>query len=288
MAEDLVPEKPSTPLPHLAIGEQLRAGRLAKGLELAEAAHQLNLDARALDALEQERFGDLGDSVFAKGHLRSYARLLEIDPKPLLDAFDRQVGGVPPPLKKIVRIENGPSLQTSWLPAALARGTFIAVFLLVGVWVLKTGWEMLSDRPDPVDINDSAELILPPPPLSSGTGHEVINVPLPEPNSTTNLASPAPPPAAVTTAPTAATSADVSLTLRFSADVWVEIYDKNERRLFTRVGKAGENVTLSGPGPLGIVIGNAQGVVLEYQGQAYDFKRHVKGQVARFKLGGPK
>lgn len=287
MVDDSVPEIPAIPIPRLAIGEQLRAGRQAKGIELAEAAHQLNLDTRALDALEQERFGDLGDSVFAKGHLRSYARLLDIDPKPLLEAFDRQVGGMPPPLKKVVRIENGPSLQTSWLPAALARGTFIAVLLLVGVWVLKTGWDMINGRLEVADINDSAELILPPPPLGSGADRDVINVPLPEPSMTPHVTNPIPisPPAP---AATVAAATDVSITLRFSADVWVEIYDKNEKRLFTRVGKTGESVTLSGPGPLSVVIGNAQGVVIEYQGQAYDFKRHVKGQVARFKLGGPK
>ena len=43
-----------------------------------------------MEALEQERFGELGGSVYAKGFLRSYAGYLGIDPAPLLEAYRAQ------------------------------------------------------------------------------------------------------------------------------------------------------------------------------------------------------
>lgn len=285
------------PMPRVAIGEQLRARRLSQGIDLSDAAHRLNLDARVLDALEHERFGELGNSVFAKGHLRSYARMLDLDPQPLLEAFDRQVGGAPPPLKKVVRIQHGPSLQVSWLPAALARGTLIAVVLLVGIWILKTAWDMTRAGRDPADINDTAELTLPAPTSELRPHRETIPIPIQAPppslpapagqseaprEAAKSLPNSAP---VVIPAPSSSPADAVTATLRFAADSWVEVYDKNEKRLFTRVGKTGESVSVSGPGPLSFVIGNAAGVSVEYQGRPYDFKRFVKGQVARFKLG---
>lgn len=285
------------PMPRVAIGEQLRARRLSQGIDLSDAAHRLNLDARVLDALEHERFGELGNSVFAKGHLRSYARMLDLDPQPLLEAFDRQVGGAPPPLKKVVRIQHGPSLQVSWLPAALARGTLIAVVLLVGIWILKTAWDMTRASRDPADINDTAELTLPAPPSESRPHRESIPIPIQAPppslpapagqseaprEAAKSLPNSAP---VVIPAPSSSPAEAVTAILRFSADSWVEVYDANEKRLFTRVGKTGESVSVSGPGPLSFVIGNAAGVSVEHQGRPYDFKRFVKGQVARFKLG---
>lgn len=303
MTDEPIPAPIEEPMARIAIGEQLRASRLSKGIELTDAAHRLNLDARALDALEQERFGELGNSVFAKGHLRSYARMLDLDPQPLLDAFDRQVGGAPPPLKKVVRIQHGPSLQASWLPAALARGTLIAVVLLVGIWILKTAWDMSNASRGPADFNDTSELALPALPSEPHADRESIPIPIqpiqpiqvpppslpasagqndPQKEADKSVANPAP---FMAPAPASNSADAVTATLRFAADSWVEVYDKNEKRLFTRVGKTGESVSVSGPGPLSFVIGNAAGVSVEYQGRPYDFKRFIKGQVARFKLG---
>ena len=57
-----------------SIGERLRAGRERSGLSIAAAAEKLHLDTKVIEALEADRFAELGASVYVRGHLRRYAR----------------------------------------------------------------------------------------------------------------------------------------------------------------------------------------------------------------------
>ena len=56
-----------------SIGERLRAGRERAGLSVAAAAEKLHLDPKVIEALEADRFAELGASVYVRGHLRRYA-----------------------------------------------------------------------------------------------------------------------------------------------------------------------------------------------------------------------
>ena len=66
------------------IGQELAAAREARGLALADVAQQLKFSPRQLEALEQEHFEVLPGATFARGMVRSYARLLKLDPEPLV------------------------------------------------------------------------------------------------------------------------------------------------------------------------------------------------------------
>jgi cytoskeletal protein RodZ len=74
---------------------------------------------------------------------------------------------------------------------------------------------------------------------------------------------PAPEPAA---APRA--KAQSSVTLRYSADSWTEVYDASGARLFYDVGAANSVQTVVGTPPLRVVLGNASGVSVEYNGHS--------------------
>ncbi len=68
----------------LNVGAELQRAREARGLALSEVAQQLKFAARQLEALEQDRFDLLPGGTFARGMVRNYARLLKIDPEPLV------------------------------------------------------------------------------------------------------------------------------------------------------------------------------------------------------------
>jgi cytoskeleton protein RodZ len=72
------------------IGEALRSAREAQGRSLHDAAEATRIRSSYLEALEEERFGELGGNVHAKGFLRSYAGYLGVDPVPLLEAYRAQ------------------------------------------------------------------------------------------------------------------------------------------------------------------------------------------------------
>lgn len=68
-----------------SIGAELARAREERGLSISDVAQQLKFAPRQLEALEQDRFEQLPGGTFARGMVRSYARLLKIEPDPLLD-----------------------------------------------------------------------------------------------------------------------------------------------------------------------------------------------------------
>jgi cytoskeletal protein RodZ len=58
------------------------------------------------------------------------------------------------------------------------------------------------------------------------------------------------------------------VTLRYSSDSWTEVYDASGARLFYDVGAANSVKTVVGTPPLRVVLGNASGVSVEYNGHS--------------------
>jgi cytoskeletal protein RodZ len=75
------------------IGETLRAAREVEGLTLEQVERQMRIRAKYLHALESERFDQLPEA-YGRTFLREYARLLGIEPAPLVEEFDRRFGPV--------------------------------------------------------------------------------------------------------------------------------------------------------------------------------------------------
>jgi cytoskeleton protein RodZ len=61
---------------------------------------------------------------------------------------------------------------------------------------------------------------------------------------------------------------ELGLRLELSSDSWVEVYDSRGERLFYDVASAGSVQSVSGRGPLRVVLGNAAGVSVAVDGQA--------------------
>lgn len=73
-------------------GEMLRAAREAKGWGVAEVAAQLNLTAQRLSQLEAGEFDKLPGHTFARGYVRTYAKLLGLDADAIVQVFDQVTG----------------------------------------------------------------------------------------------------------------------------------------------------------------------------------------------------
>src|SRR5574343_975155 len=68
----------------MPVGEQLRLAREARGLEVADIAQTLKLGPRQVEALECGDWQGLPGQTFIRGFVRNYARLVQIDPAPLM------------------------------------------------------------------------------------------------------------------------------------------------------------------------------------------------------------
>ncbi|QBF25277.1 helix-turn-helix domain-containing protein [Pseudomonas tructae] len=73
-------------------GEILRQARESRDLSQAEVARKLNLTVSSLNNLETGAFDKLPGHTFARGYIRAYAKLLDMDQAPLVQAFDQCTG----------------------------------------------------------------------------------------------------------------------------------------------------------------------------------------------------
>ncbi len=72
------------------IGQVLREGRLALGLDIEDIAQRTRICGRYLRALEEDKF-EVIPKVFDRGYLKIYADFLHVDAKMLLALYEQQV-----------------------------------------------------------------------------------------------------------------------------------------------------------------------------------------------------
>ncbi|MQG93818.1 RodZ domain-containing protein [Pseudomonas sp. MN1F] len=73
-------------------GELLRQAREKREWSQAEVARKLNLTVSSLNHLETGAFDKLPGHTFARGYIRAYAKLMDMDQAPLVEAFDQYTG----------------------------------------------------------------------------------------------------------------------------------------------------------------------------------------------------
>lgn len=73
--------------PHRLIGERLQHARLAAGLTAREVTDRTRITAEVLHRIEDGQFEQCGGDVYARGHIRAYARAVGLDPEPLLTEY---------------------------------------------------------------------------------------------------------------------------------------------------------------------------------------------------------
>lgn len=78
-------------------GALIRAALAERGLTAEDLAQSTRLRRGLLDQMVADDFVDTGGDVYARGHLRVIAGVLDIDPESLLAAYDDSPGVERPP-----------------------------------------------------------------------------------------------------------------------------------------------------------------------------------------------
>ncbi|MDO8418643.1 MAG: helix-turn-helix transcriptional regulator, partial [Rubrivivax sp.] len=123
---ETAPDKPSA-------GALLKAARERQGLHIAALAAAIKVTPRKLDALENDRWGELPDATFTRALAQSVCRTLKIDARPVLDllpqpgtmALEPGNGGLNTPF------HDRPGREEPGLAGAAIRPMVLAAALLM-------------------------------------------------------------------------------------------------------------------------------------------------------------
>ena len=249
-------------------GAMLREARERAGLTREMVAGQLNLLTSHVAALEDDDYSRFPGETFVRGHLRSYARLLNICAEELLCAY----GGTP-----VDTCRAAPAPATlQWRPVSLEQrtshwrrysGLAATLLVLAGMWA----WHQRHDAGHRLSLTaeggagaqefaggiDSA--------LASGSDNALLDSVQLLPN-TPSADDQAKASAAGEQGAAAGAEEVDKLSLRFSADCWIEIKDRDNKLIVATLKHADEKLQIEGHGPFKVLLGYAPGVSMAYNG----------------------
>lgn len=292
-------------------GEMLRAARERQGIHLAVLAASLKVAQRKLELIEGNRYDELPDATFTRALALSMCRALKIDAEPVLTrlpaaqghGLDQITPGLNAPFRdRAAAGEGGEWPRVLSLPvigALLLVGAAVFVYAVpAGSWS-PTQWLALLDRlsttsaPAPVVGAPEAQTAA----TTAAPRAAPIEAPAPAPapqtaepqgavlTAATSAAAPAATPVVDTvfSAPASATPTGGLLTLRASAESWVEVRDRNGQILLSRTLAPGEATGIDGAVPLSLTVGNAEATEVVFRGRPITLAAN-RDNVARMEL----
>ena len=299
----------------LDIGAVLSAARMKRDLSIATAAMQSNLSQDIIERLEQNRFAEIGAPVFTRGYLGLYARFLGLNEAAVSQAFNKIKSEPAPELRlTAANIESQArpyrrrSYLGSWLlliPVVAIGGVLLYQLFDNNSWLMKQingafNTPQTSGEVAPADsgsANSNNEIVLEVggtplspegTPLSPESAQNIpgLTPPPADDNSAATSDKPAEPPAADTPP---ATAANRGIQLSFSVERWIEIEDSGNKKVVSKLDKAGEKIELPADGaPYNLNLGRPDGVVMLINGQEQPLENYrQKNSGRRFNVDVP-
>ena len=274
-AADQTADKPADkPSP----GRALAAARTGLNLSVADVSQQIKYGVKQIAAIEADDYAKLPGTTFVRGMIRSYAKLVQLDPQPLLADLSRR--DIPAPVTVDLRtggqepfLEGGKKSNRVYVYLSLAA--LLAVAMVAYEWYASppSSVEVVTIKPK-IAKNEAVQA--PPsqasvPEHPAGTGTQPVDAP--------SQATAAP-------APEAGRKFGGSqrIELEFGELSWVEIKQANGKILLSQLNSAGSRQSIEGMPPFDVVIGNAANVRLKYNDAPVDLRPYFKVDVARLTL----
>lgn len=121
----------------LVIGGMVQQARARLGLTVDELAERTRIRPYVIESIEVDDFGPCGGDFYARGHLRMLARILGLDPDPLLTAYDDGFAASPIDPRAVFDAElstGATGMIRGGASGANWGGLIAAVLVLVLIW----------------------------------------------------------------------------------------------------------------------------------------------------------
>lgn len=276
---DAAPSAPS-------YGARLASERQNAGLGITDVAASLRLHPNQVRAIEQEDLARLPAPAYVRGFIRSYARLLNIDPAPLLADLNSKLA----PAREAVA-DGTASDYSAARSEPMVRHWAIGIVLVILIALGIVGWRAAQQRPPEPPLDTAvvpAATVTAPAAAPQTLAPLADGAKLAEKDSVAPAAAtepvPAPADAAEPTvkASVAANEVPPTLLLRFNGASWAEVTDRSGKILLSQLSSAGAEHVLDGELPLTVVIGDANFTAVEVRGAPFNLLPFTRNNVARF------
>ncbi|CCK27075.1 membrane protein [Streptomyces davaonensis JCM 4913] len=234
-----------------SVGRALQQARIAAGLTVDDVSNATRVRLPIVHAIEADDFGPCGGDVYARGHIRTLAKAVGIDPAPLLAQYDADHGGRPAPTpaaplfeaERIRPERRGPN----WTAAMVAA--IVAVIGFVGFTAFKGddgGAGSVAEGATPSTSK----------PATTKPKTEKPEDPKPEPSDS-----------AIAAAPQDKVTVQVSAA---DGKSWISAKDHNGRLLFDGLLQQGDSKTFQDSEKINLVLGDAGAIQLYVNGKKID------------------
>jgi cytoskeletal protein RodZ len=232
----------------MSVGSDLSAARAEAGMTLAQVAERTRIRSTVIAGIEADEFSLCGGDVYARGHIRSIAKVVGIDSEPLVAEFDRLHAPHGPSAVEVFEADSRVTTVDRRGPNWTAAMASVVVLLLLvaGFQLLRGG----SGTPTAGTGATSPGLTSQPPPSSSGTPS----------TTTTSTSTPGASPSSSVVAQVPPSAAGVRMRLAIvGGRSWVSV-TAGSRKVFEGVLSDGTTRSFTDTKQIKIIIGNA-GVV---------------------------
>nr|WP_229833341.1 helix-turn-helix domain-containing protein [Streptomyces purpureus] len=240
------------------MGRTLQQARIDAGLTVDEVSTSTRVRIPIVHAIEEDDFSRCGGDVYARGHIRTLARAVGLDPAPLVDQYDAEHGGRPAPTPAAPLFEaeriRPERRRPNWTAAMVAA--IVAVIGFVGFTMFSGG-----------DDSDRARQV------AEGPAPQKKASPTPKPKP------PAPKPSESAIAAVPADKVTVTMTATDDKS-WISAKAHDGKLLFDGLLLKGESKTFQDDERIDLILGNAGPIELYVNGKKVE-EKFESGQVER-------
>lgn len=232
-------------------GQILRTARENKGWSLTDTEEVTKIRVRYVQALEEENYGILPGSTYAKGYLRTYAKQLGLNSDEIIALYSAAlisaVPTEPPPALKTLQVPT--KSRPIWYRPAIIGGAAVLILIAFVVRGLYQPKNQIADTPY--------------------TSPPLISAPK---TDTTIPTTPSVPDASLQSSPQdviASTQDGLTAQLVFTQPCWIEVRVDNQAP-FQGTFAAGTSKEVKGTDKIELVtIGNAGGLTVTLNGKTF-------------------
>lgn len=224
----------------MSIGETLAEERQRAGLSVTQVSLQTRIRETVVRGIEADDFSACGGNFYARGHIRSIARVIGIDPEPLVAEFDAAHGGAPQPVSAVSAFEPEQPVvfrerrAPNWSAAMALALVLVVIYGIVQV----VGHDRGGER---------------------RTAQQVAGTPAPSPSAS------APPESSAPIAEAPRTKVDVRVEAKHTT--WLNVIGDKGRTLFSGTLHKGDEKDFTAKKKVRLVIGVGGSVSLTVNGK---------------------